>query len=59
MMRAEAVAVVARVHHDRIFRQAAPFQTTKNRADALIDQRDQAEVTLLDAAGFLRCDAEE
>ena len=59
MMRAEAVAVVARVHHDRVLLYAALFQTTKNCTDALIDQRDQAEVTLLDAAVFVRGNPEE
>ena len=59
MMRAEAVAVVARVHHNRVLLYAASFQTTKNRADALIDQRDQAEVTLPDAAVFVGCNPEE
>src|SRR2546423_8443277 len=59
MMRAQAVAVVARVHHDRVLTQATSFQTAKDRADTLIDQRDQAEVTLLDATVFIRCNPEE
>ena len=42
-----------------LLRYAASFQTTKNCADALIDQRDQAEVTLLDAAVFVGCNPEE
>src|ERR1043166_1359299 len=59
MMRAQAVAVVARVHHNRVLRYAVPFQTTKNCADTFIDQRDQTEVTLLDAAVFIGCSPEE
>src|SRR5215471_17907187 len=59
MMRAQTVAVVARVHHNRVLAYAASFQTTKNCADTLIDQRDQTEVTLLDATVFVGCNPEE
>src|SRR5437867_6956570 len=52
MMRAQAIAVVARVNNNRVITQAQSFQATKNRADALINQRHQAEVPLLDAPIF-------
>jgi len=42
-----------------VFSSASSFQTAKDRADTLIDQRDQAEVTLLDATVFIRCNSEE
>src|SRR5436309_13066751 len=59
MVRTEAVAVVARVHHDGVLPYGASFQTSKDRADALIDQRDQPEVALFDAAVFVRCNPEK
>ena len=59
MMRAEAVAVVAGMYDDRLVSQTASFQTSKNRADALIDQRHKAKVPLFDASVFFERDPEE
>src|SRR5215469_1651103 len=55
MMRAEAVAVVACMNDDRVVPQAASLQTIKDRANALIDQCDQTQIMLFDAAVFVMC----
>src|SRR5438132_7687154 len=59
MMRAQAVTVIARVHDDRIVSQADSFQAIKNGTDALIDQRDQPEISPFNASIFLERDSEE
>src|SRR4029077_3065183 len=59
MMRAKAVAVVARVHNDRIASQAASFKTFENCANASINEHNQPEITLFDAAVFVWCNSEE
>jgi hypothetical protein len=59
MVRAEAVAMVARVNNDRVVSQAESFQTRQNCADALIDQRHQPEIPLFDAAVFVRRNSKE
>ena len=58
-MRAQAVAVIASVHNDRVITQAQSFQATKNGAYASVHQRDEAEVALLNTAVFLRSDAKK
>src|SRR6266568_901511 len=45
VMRAKAVAVVARMHNDRVLVQAEPFQAAKNGADALIHESDKTCVS--------------
>ena len=52
MMRAKAVAMIARVHDNRIASQAASFNTVENRPYASINERNQTQVALLDAAVF-------
>src|SRR5436305_3848915 len=52
LMRAETVAMIARVHHDCIAIQAASFNTFKNRAYASINERDQTQITLFDTPVF-------
>src|SRR5437867_13247893 len=47
MMRAEAVAVVARVHDDRFVSQAVSFQAIQTGTDALIYQRDRPELSTI------------
>src|SRR5437867_1519057 len=59
MMRAQAVAVVARVHNNRVVGQAASFNAGEDCANALIYQCDQPEIALLDTPVFLRGDAKE
>src|SRR5262245_48057946 len=59
MMRPQAVAMIARVHNDRVVSQLASFKAGKDGANALIYQRNQAEITLLDTPVFFRRDAEK
>src|SRR6266480_6943850 len=59
MMRAQAVAMIACVHNDRVFGQVTSFKTGKDGSNALIHQRNQAKVTLFDTPIFLRGDAEK
>src|SRR4030095_177316 len=48
MMRTQAVAMIACVHNNRILSQTASFQAGEDGANALIHQRYQAEIALLD-----------
>src|SRR6266550_5024152 len=59
MMRAEAVAVIAGVNNDRVVSQAASFKAGQDGADALIHERHQPEIALLDASVFFRRDPKE
>src|SRR6266487_3489266 len=56
MMRSQGVSVVARMHDHGIVTQAESFQAREDGTDALIDQRDQPEVSLFDAFIFVRGD---
>src|SRR4030095_4734787 len=53
MMRPQAVAMVARMHDDRVVAQAKSLQATKNGTDALIDQGNQSQIALFNAAIFV------
>ena len=58
-MRTQTIAVVAGVYHDRVFRQAASLQTTKNRTNAFVHECNQTEVTLINTSVFVRRDPKE
>jgi hypothetical protein len=59
MMGAQAVAVVARVHDNSIVSQTESFDAGEDGTNALIHQRNQAEITLLNTPIFLRSDAKK
>src|SRR5437660_6920851 len=59
MMSAQAVAMVACVHNNRVIGQAASVNAGEDGANALIYQCDQAEIALLDTPVFPRGDAKE
>src|SRR5438046_1066649 len=59
MMRAQAVAVVARVHDNRVLSQTESLKAGEDAADALVNQRNEPEVALFNAAIFFRCDPKE
>src|SRR6266542_1660115 len=59
MMRAQAVTMIARMHNDRAVSQIPSFKAGEDGANALIHQRNQAEIALLDTPVFLRSDAKK
>src|SRR6266496_738058 len=59
MMRAQAVAMIARVHNDRSVSQVPSFKAGEDSANALIHQRNQTEITLFNTPIFLRGDAKK
>src|ERR1700756_1010752 len=59
MMRAQAVAVIACVHNDRVITQAQSFQATKNGAYTSVHQGNQTKIPLLNTAVFLKADAKK
>ena len=59
VMPAQAVAMIARVHNDRVIPQTQSFQATKNGAHALVYQCDESEIALLNTAVFRRSDAKK
>ena len=59
MMGAQAIAVVARVHDNGVLSQTESFEASENGTNALIHQRNQAEITLLNTPIFLRGDAKK
>src|SRR5437763_13741045 len=59
MMGAQAIAVVARVHDNGVLSQTESFEASENGTNALIHQRNQAEITLLYTPIFLRGDAKK
>src|SRR5215468_6684164 len=59
MVRTQTVAMIARVHDDRIFNQVASFEAGEDSANALIHQRNQAEIALLDTPVFFWSNTKE
>src|SRR5438034_11159800 len=59
MMGAQAIAVVARVHDNGVLCQTESVEASENGTNALIHQRNQAEITLLYTPIFLRGDAKK
>src|SRR5262249_21044639 len=59
MMRAQAVAMIARVHNNCVVSQVPSFEAGQDGANTLIHQRDKPEITLLDTPIFLRGNTEE
>src|ERR1043166_5874487 len=58
-MRAQTVAMVARVHNNRVVSQATSFKAGEDGANALIHQRNKPEIALLDTSIFLGSDPEK
>ena len=58
-MRAQAVAVVARVHDNSVVSQTESFEAGENGTNALINQCNQSEIALFDAPIFLGSDAKK